>query len=377
MSTDWKFTNCKQKPLLLFSSLDWGLGHTTRSIPLINEFLNLGCDLIVACNSIQKKILEPEFPSIRYVQLDGYNVLYGSGNWATRVRILLQLKKILTRIKQENAWVRLFVEKNQVDALISDNRYGFYHPTIPSIIITHQLHIHSGYGSILDKLSRILIYRFINRFSFCWVLDNKKPNEVAGKLSHPRKNPSIPVKYLGPLSRFEECEAPEKRYDALIIISGPEPQRTILEKIMLEQSEHSNKKIALVRGLPEERPTLMHNKIAVFNHLKSVELNKLICQSDLIICRSGYTTIMDMLKLKKKMVVIPTPGQPEQEYLAKHLSQNNLAITFSQNNISLDRIFDVAANFNFSHAQLNMNEFKTVLREFVEKISSLSPSSTH
>ena len=101
LSTDWKFTNCKQKPLLLFSSLDWGLGHTTRSVPLIKELLNLGCDLIVACNSIQKRILEPEFPSITYVHLDGYNLAYGSGKWATQVRLLLQLRKILTRIKPE------------------------------------------------------------------------------------------------------------------------------------------------------------------------------------------------------------------------------------------------------------------------------------
>ena len=132
-----------------------------------------------------------------------------------------------------------------------------------------------------------------------------------------------------------------------------------------------------MRGLPEEQQTIKHNKIAVFNHLKSGELNKLICESELIICRSGYTTVMDMLKLKKKIVVIPTPGQPEQEYLARYLSQNNLAVTFSQNNFSLGGIFDAAANFKFTHANLNMNEFKIVLKEFVEKISSLLPSSIH
>lgn len=169
----------------------------------------------------------------------------------------------------------------------------------------------------------------------------------------------------------------EIRYDAVILISGPEPQRTILEKIMLEQSEHTKKRLALIRGLPDEKPLLKHTRMAVFNHLNSLELNKIICESQLVICRSGYTTIMDMLKLNKKMVVIPTPGQPEQEYLAKHLSENNLAITVRQNNISLPRIFDIAADFNFNHADINMNEFKIVLKELVEKITSLSPSSTH
>jgi uncharacterized protein (TIGR00661 family) len=371
LSTNWKFTNCKQKPLLLFSSLDWGLGHTTRSVPLLKEFLNLGCDLVVACNSIQKKILQPEFPALRYVELEGYSLNYGSDKWSTRIKILLQLKKILTRINQENAWLRSFIKENKVDALISDNRYGFYHPKIPSVLITHQLHIHSGYGAIADKLSQFLIYRFVNRFSVCWVPDNEKTNGLAGKLSHPRSLPAVPVRYLGPVSRFDECESnSEKNYDALIILSGPEPQRTILETIMLEQSEPINKKIALVRGLPEQQPPLYHKKITTFNHLNSAELNKLICESQLIIGRSGYTTIMDMIKLKKKMAVIPTPGQPEQEYLAKHLSENHLALTYPQYKFSLPQIFDDAANFKFAHADLNMNEFKIVLKEFVEKISS-------
>lgn len=375
LSTDWKFTDCKDKPLLLFSSLDWGLGHTTRSIPLIKELLNLGCDLIVACNSIQKQILQSEFPDLRYLELQGYGLNYGSGKWSTRCKILFQFSKILTKIKSENTWLRTFVKHNRIKAVISDNRYGLYHPGIYSVLITHQLQINSGYGSLADKISKKIIYRFIKRFSECWVPDFQINHSLAGILSHPEILPAIPVHYLGAFSRFEKCDQkPEKKFDILIIISGPEPQRTIFENIMLEQSDGLDKKIAMVRGLPGERNILKNENIKIFNHLNAHQLNQLICDSGIIICRSGYTTIMDMMKLKKKMIVIPTPGQPEQEYLATYLSQNHLAFSVSQNDFLLVRSLKLAENFTFTHLDTDMNEYKVVIKEFVAKIISLSPS---
>jgi uncharacterized protein (TIGR00661 family) len=388
LSTNWNFVNCKEKPLLLFSCLDWGLGHTTRSVPLIKEFLILGCDLIVACNSSQKAILEPEFPQVRFMELPGYGVTYGKNAWRTRFKILFQLTKILTKIKRENRWLNEFTRENKIDGLISDNRYGLYHPSIPSIFITHQLHINTGYGSLADKISQKFLYTFINRFSACWVPDFEKNNSLAGILSHPRLFPRIPIRYIGPLSRFTSCEhLVEKKFDLLIIISGPEPQRSVFEKLMLKQSAAmADKRIALVRGLPAishpERSEgyaseINHNYTAIFNHLDSVRLNKLVCESELIVCRSGYTTIMDMVKLKKKMIVIPTPGQPEQEYLAGYVLQNHLALAFTQREFDLEHALQEAANFTFNHIDTNMDEYKVTLKDFADKISSLSPSSTY
>jgi len=376
LSTEWKFTDCKDKPLLLFSCLDWGLGHTTRSVSLINEFLVSGCDLIVACNSTQKVLLQAEFIDLQYVELPGYDLSYGSGTWATRLKIIAQISKILMRIKSENAWLKAFIRENKVDGLISDNRYGLYHPQIPSVFITHQLHINSGYGSYADSIIQKFLYRFINRFTVCWVPDFKKRNSLAGLLSHPETLPDIPVQYLGAISRFNECtDSTEKKFDLLILISGPEPQRTILEKMMIEQSERSDKKIAIVRGLPGDNSILEHKKVSIFNHLNGNKLNKLICESEFVICRSGYTTIMDMVKLKKKMIVVPTPGQSEQEYLAGYLSQNHFALSIPQNAFTLDRALELAANFSFTYIDTDMNEYKAVIKEFVERINSLSPSS--
>jgi uncharacterized protein (TIGR00661 family) len=379
LSTNWKFPNCKEKPLLLFSCLDWGLGHTTRSIPLIKEFIILGCDLIVACNSTQKTLLQPEFPQVRFVELEGYNISYGNNSWFTRFKIIGQLIKILTKVKSENRWLTSFLIDNKVDALISDNRYGLYHEQIPSIFISHQLHIHSGYGWLADIISQKFLYKFINRFSACWVPDHKQKEILAGKLSHPASLPSIPIQYIGPVSRFSSCERHvEKKFDVLVIISGPEPQRSIFEKMIFQQAASmGNKKIALVRGLPLETSNTPSIPITVFNHLDSARLNNLACESELIICRSGYTTIMDMIKLRKKMIVVPTPGQPEQEYLARYLSKDNYVLKFTQNEFHLGSAIQKAANFTFNHIDINMDEYKAVLKNFVEKISSLSPSSTY
>jgi UDP-N-acetylglucosamine transferase subunit ALG13 len=378
LSTNWKFLDCKEKPLLLFSCLDWGLGHTTRSVPLIKEFLNLGCELIVACNSTQKAVLQPEFPHIRFVELEGYGLTYAKTAFLTRFKILLQLSKILIAIKRETRWVDSFLAQNQVDALISDNRYGFYHPKLPSVIITHQLGIHSGYGRLADKISKFFIYKLISRFTRCWVPDYEKVNALAGILSHPANLPAIPVQYIGPLSRFDSCDALlQNQIDVLVILSGPEPQRSIAEKLMLKQAAAiSNKKIALVRGVPLNSSVISSSAISVFNHLEAVRLNELICASDIVVCRSGYTTIMDMMKLKKKMIVIPTPGQPEQEYLARYLAANKFALCVTQDQFDLESALQKAASFTFQHVDANMNEYKVVLKDFVSMINSLSPSST-
>jgi uncharacterized protein (TIGR00661 family) len=379
LSTNWKFTDCKEKPLLLFSCLDWGLGHTTRSVPLIKEFLILGCDLIVACNSTQKAILQPEFPDISFVELQGYGIKYARNTWVTRFKIILQLTKILTRIKCENRWLNSFISENKIDGLISDNRYGLYHPKIPCVFITHQLHIRSGYGGLADKISQKILYRFINRFSVCWVPDYEKTHKLAGILSHPKTPPSIPVQYIGALSRLTPCNGfIEKKIDVLVIISGPEPQRTILESLIIRQADSlTARKIVLVRGLPGVATYKSPSAMTIFNHVDSGALNKLVCESEFIVCRSGYTTIMDMLKLKKKMIVIPTPGQPEQEYLARYLSENHFALAFAQKNFDLAFALQKATNFTFNQIDTNMDEYKVVLKDFTDKISSLSPSSPY
>ena len=317
----YKILAGKEKPLLLFSALDWGLGHITRSIPLIRQFREQGWEVIVACDSIQKKIFEAELYGLRFAELPGYGVQYSSSKTGTRLKLLLQIPKILTKIKKENLWLSNFLATQPVKMVVSDNRYGLSHPSVTSVFVTHQLHVITGFGEFFDRILQRLLYRYINKFSECWIPDYEI-NGLAGRLSHPSRKPDVPVKYIGCLSRLEHCPAVTYNYKYCIILSGPEPQRTILESIITREFRNITDKI-IVRGVPG------------VSYMSTSELNKIICESEIIICRSGYTSMMDLVKLKKKIIVVPTPGQSEQEYLARYLSEKNYVITINQDNFTL------------------------------------------
>jgi uncharacterized protein (TIGR00661 family) len=360
-----KFNKVREKPLVLLSPLDWGLGHTTRCIPLIRELVRLQCEVIIACSPTQKKLLEIEFQSLTFFIAPSSPPVYGRTKTSTIIRLLFQLPKILTLIKRENRWLRQFLHSNPVDAIISDNRFGLYAPGIPCIFITHQLNIKTGLGAVLDGLARRINYRYIKKFTACWVPDYEGENSMAGDLANANEYTRI-----GGLSRFDGCgdavrmNANDPRL--LIILSGPEPQRSILEKKLIDALKDYNGPAVLVRGLPGENelPEVPAG-VQVFNHLQATELNKLICDASMIVARCGYTTVMDLLKLKKKCVLIPTPGQAEQEYLAKHLYKNKLAYTITQHKFSLAKDMQAAENFPYRYPDVSMEEYKLHLARFV------------
>lgn len=399
MDTPPKNTNVTQKPLILYAALDWGLGHAGRSVAIVRLLLDLGADVVIACNSTQRIFFQAEFPNLYYIEIQGYNIKYGKTRVRTGILLWAQLKKILTKVKYEKAWLDDYVQKNRVDAIISDNRYGIYSTKHPCVLITHQLQLITGWGKIADRLARRFIYRWINRFSECWVPDFKKDNDgLAGRLSHPTVLPKTAVRYLGCFSRFEYCDkisfaGPQGSTpirNVLIIISGPEPQRSIFERIVcgqagqLDAKEKNRWQITVLRGKPDEadyssepadsihadgrklaspikriNPTHVSDaNLNLINHARSSELNILACEADLIICRSGYTTLMDMLKLRKRMVIVPTPGQTEQEYLARTLGGRNWAIAVSQSQFSLRDAIGLAENSSFELPEWDMDNYK-------------------
>ncbi|HEY8893797.1 MAG TPA: glycosyltransferase [Niastella sp.] len=363
----------------MLSPLDWGLGHTTRCIPIIHELLQYGCNVIIACNSTQKALLIQEFPQLDYVQVQGYNLKYGKKRWGTIARILFQLPKILIRINNENAWLNIFLKIQPVDIIISDNRYGLYSNDIPSVFITHQLYIKTGLGKMADRLAQWINYRRIQRFSTCWVPDYQGAQTLAGQLSNPAKLPTIPVQYVGALSRLQSCTEKTNPIDLLIILSGPEPQRTIFETLLLQEAKQLPGKIVVVRALPGENSQVKEEgNLTIYNHAPASLLNQLICNAELVISRSGYTTVMDLLKLGKKSILIPTPGQAEQEYVAAHLFKEQLAYTTSQTFFSLSKALAEARAFNYRQPAFDFEAYKKVIGEFIslwdnQKTSIVSP----
>lgn len=331
------------KPVALVAPLDWGLGHTTRCIPIIQELLDNGFEVVIACNALQERILKNEFPFLTYYFLSGYGLTYGNSRWQTRLKLLFSIPKILTAIKQEKNWLNSLVNRKHLDLLLSDNRYGLQHHKTTSIFITHQLHIKTGMGLFADKILQRFNYSFINRFNYCWVPDYATEKNLAGELSHPAKKPAIPVTYIGALSRLKAEATTIGEKLLLVILSGPEPQRTILETQIILQLTTINKPAVLIRGLPEETAVPeMPAHIKIYNYCNSTQIQNLLLKAGVIICRAGYSSIMDYLLLQKKCILIPTPGQTEQEYLAAYLSNKGYACMGLQHNFDLSLLIPAA-----------------------------------
>jgi len=244
-----------------------------------------------------------------------------------------QLLKFKKAIKQEHEIIERYVLVNHIDYIVSDNRYGCWSAHVPSIFITHQTNIVMPFG--LQWLSAIVNYfnhRQIKRFDYCWIPD--VPDRTFSGILSETLNRN--VRFIGPLSRFNKVLSATK-YDLLIILSGPEPQRSMLEEIMLKQLSSIQLSTLMVRGVKTELVIKRSTQIEVINFLATEHLQHAIQQSALIIARSGYSTVMDLAKLNKKAIFIPTPGQTEQEYLAKRLEEKSIAYFESQKDFDLQR----------------------------------------
>ena len=331
---------------VLVAPLDWGLGHATRCIPVIRSLLAANCLVFIAASGKVKALLEMEFPFLPIQYLPGYNITYASNSWGLLFKIVAQIPRIISAIKQEQLWLQKVVQEEQIDVVISDNRYGLYHPAIISVFITHQLRIKAPWPFIEIILQK-LNYHFINKYSACWVLDAPTSNNLAGDLSHPVKKPVTHLQYIGGISRFQKKEAELGRH-LLIILSGPEPQRTLLENIVVSDLKTFTDPVILVRGLPQTKETiLVQRNITVYNHLPSAELERNILEATFIISRCGYSTVMDLAVMQKKSILIPTPGQTEQQYLAKHLMKKNFALCIEQKKFRLKAALSFANQFRY------------------------------
>ncbi len=357
--------NKKNNTTILVAPLDWGLGHATRCIPIIKYLLQKQCRVIVATSGLHQILLQQEFGHLEFIHLDGYGITYAKKH--VLLRLALQLPKFMNTVNKENDWLQKVVETYKIDGVISDNRYGLYTNKVPAVFITHQLQLKvPRLFCWIKGLVRKRMYRLINHFSACWVPDAVLANEsLAGTLSHPTVLPAIPVKYIGWLTRFDSAITIEKKYTATISLSGPEPQRSLLEAIIIPQLEKIPGNFLIIRGMPGHAslPTLPKNSIAV-NHLNAADMQKAFLQSSYIVGRSGYSTLMDMKVLQCKCIFIPTPGQTEQEYLGECLAAKNIAIVKQQSNFSLADALHEASIFPFAS---DIEYKNTLLEDVIDK----------
>lgn len=336
---------------VLVAPLDWGLGHATRCIPLIKALQSAGIEVLLAAERTQAHLLQTEFPELICLPLEGYRVAYTKQSFWLPFKMLQQVPHIFSVIRREKKWLRQMVDLHQIDMVIADNRFGLSHHRIPCIFITHQLLIKAPF-KWMEKCLQLINYHFIKRFTCCWVPDSGGPVSAAGLLSHPPHLPAIPVHYIGLLSRFEN-KTLEEKYNYCVLLSGPEPQRTLLEKKLMSQLEQVKGNICFIRGLPgSEEQQIGREQLTIINHLSNQALGDILAASRMVICRSGYTTMMEILSLQKKALIIPTPGQTEQEYLGVFLSMTHLCYTVNQHDLNLALDLPLAEKFEYRNTAI-------------------------
>jgi spore coat polysaccharide biosynthesis predicted glycosyltransferase SpsG len=364
---DAKF-NISPTPLrILVAPLDWGLGHATRCISIVYALQELGATVVLAGEDAVATILKKEFPECEFLHLKGYRIRYSKKKAFFSFKILSQLGRIRQSIKEEQRWLQKVVTDHQIDAIISDNRPGLYHAQVPCIYLTHQLQIKTG-TTLGNKIASAVHRWYIHRFNACWVPDHEKAPGLAGELSHASKALKIPLHYLGIISRFSKGDSLHKK-GICVLLSGPEPQRTMLENCLLPQLAQLPGPISLVRGLPNNTlPLSRPSHVRCYDHLPAKALNDLLNNSEMVVSRSGYTTVMDLATLQTKAVLIPTPGQSEQEYLANHLQHTGVFYSSEQKNFDLHAALQAAQEFYKQAAMPPVSFNDAPIKEWVAQL---------
>jgi uncharacterized protein (TIGR00661 family) len=322
---------------ILVAPLNWGLGHATRCIPIIQELEKNGFTPIIASDGIALLLLQKEFPHLESLEFPSYKIEYAKEGKDFKWKLIKNIPKIILAVFEEKKIIKELVNKYDLKGIISDNRLGVYSKKVPSVFITHQLNVLSGNTTwISSKLHQ----HFIKKFTECWVPDFQESPNLTGKLAHLR-NSSLHLKYLGSLSRLEKKELVYK-YELMVILSGPEPQRTLLEEKIIDELQNYNGEVLFIKGKVEnnKKKEVIKN-ITFYNFMTSKEIENAYNESKIVLCRSGYTTIMDLAKLEKKAFFIPTPGQFEQEYLAKRLKRNGIAPFAKQDDFRIENLLEI------------------------------------
>jgi uncharacterized protein (TIGR00661 family) len=350
---------------VLVAPLDWGLGHATRCIPIIKQLLEFKCQVIIAGSGSSLAMLKIEFPLLSFEELPAYDPAYSAGDEMI-VKMIMQLPKFIKTIRAEHRALEKIVDDRKIDVVISDNRYGCWSDVAKSIFITHQLNI--ILPRPLQWLSGILNYynhKFISRYHFCWVPDNEHDGNLSGEMSN---NSKLKITFIGLLSRFNKClPMPHFKYEVLVILSGPEPQRSLLETILMDQIKKTGLRVLVVRGVIESNTRKVNDNIEIVDFLNASQLNQVICESEVIITRSGYSTVMDLAKLEKLAIFIPTPGQTEQEYLAKELHKKLIALSVVQHNFDLQKsLLKVKALKGFKSSGHDNDKLKKVIADIIQ-----------
>ncbi len=337
---------------ILVAPLDWGLGHSTRCVPIILQLLEEGHEVILAANGVSAAFLKSRFPHLTLLtDIPAYDITYPE-NGRMLWFFLRESGRLQSVIKEEHRWLDQKIDELGLDQVYSDNRYGLYSKKVKCQFITHQLFLRAP--RLLRWIANIRIKQYIKKYDACLIPDYGGTQNLSGALSHASGLPAN-VRYIGPLSRFTVADIAafqsNYKYSFLAIISGPEPQRTILQEKLEVILKSIDRPSLIVCGQPDKQFDVSKGNLRIVSHLPDNALAEVILNSKTIICRAGYSTIMDLHLLKRMAVIIPTPGQTEQEYLGHfhHLAKRHVRI--HQKSLTVEKIIQAHKRISFHNVE--------------------------
>ncbi len=350
--------------------LDWGLGHASRCVPIIDALTRMGHHMIIGASGRPLAFLQQEFPELKYIEFPGYSIRYPR-NSSMNLSMLLQAPKILRRIQAEHKRLNNIVKEFQIDLVISDNRYGLWHTDVPSVIMSHQLRIMAG-SRVVEALLKRINFRYLRRFAACWVPDFKDERNLSGALSHFEMK-ELDTVYIGPQSRFsvyQEVKEITEKFELVVLISGPEPQRSLFEKKVLEQLQSLKLKTLILAGKPgEDQKQDISEWVNYRSHMDSYELKQILLNAEMILSRPGYSTIMDLAVLGKKAIFIPTPGQTEQAYLARYHAGKGHCVSAEQRDFKLAELINACKTIQGFDLMNEVSDYQVLIESLFEDVA--------
>ncbi|MFN0214268.1 MAG: glycosyltransferase [Saprospiraceae bacterium] len=371
---------------ILVAPLNWGLGHATRCVPLIRALEQLGAKVILASDGSALNLLKAEFPHLPAFQLPSYRIRYHTHSMIWN--IARQLPRISYAIRAEQWATERLVHEHGITGIISDNRYGCFSRKVKSVILSHQIHLRVPNAALQWLANQVLRLAF-RKFDAIWIPDTADETNLSGALSHPPLK-GFDLKYIGLLSRFSTNDpnlsilnpsntsvsdktVTNRPLSVAVVLSGPEPQRSYLEELLLEQALALPYKFVFVKGKTRiKEHHLVADNVEVVSYLTSPALGQLLHSSQVVICRAGYSSLMDLVALTgKKAILITTPGQTEQEYLGELVARKGLFICQKQEEVDLgDGLRAVEKTTGFLPQQFKDESFTSILEDWLYSLKS-------
>jgi uncharacterized protein (TIGR00661 family) len=318
----------KTKKTYLVCPLNWGLGHATRLIPIIQQLLNDNHNVLLGGDGDALILLSKHFHSLQTIHIPDIHIRFNSKHSA--FKLIKLIPHILSNIIKEHFLLKKIIAQHSIGVVISDNRYGLWNKKVESVFITHQLMLKlPAPFTFIESIVHGTIKKAIKKYNQCWIPDYPDSTiNLSGDLSHKYPLPTN-AKFIGPLSRFSKIQEKQMSvsFQIVALLSGPEPTRSELQEKLIAYLSSTKFSCLIIEGQPnKKRQKTYYKNITSVPHISDNQLKYYLKQADYIFCRSGYSTIMDLHILNCKAIIIPTPGQTEQEYLAHFHKNTHLAI---------------------------------------------------